>query len=326
MVRNVYCSDRFAGDRRVAWQSVIRNVYANLDLDIGVQPDFFASINQWIFGSAELTEVIAEAEHARRTPRHIARASSESCIYLLVRKGALTVTQFGRTCVLGPGEFTFMDLDHPYVLSHDERIEKIGLKLPTELLRQRDSSLATHCAVGRSASKGIGRLAASFVTSLKEDLVSLPDGVGYGLAATAGDLFRLLIEGAEDEGLPSETAAQTALRRRAQAFITAHAGDCDLDPRGVADPLGVSVRYVHRCFEAAGTSCMEHLRETRLERCLADLGNPGLARLTVAEVAARNGFRNACHFSEAFRSRYGMTPRTARLRSASNGVRRQAVA
>lgn len=43
-----------------------------------------------------------------------------------------------------------------------------------------------------------------------------------------------------------------------------------------------------------------------------DLLDPRLADRTVAELAARNGFKDASHFTRAFTKRYGQSPREHR--------------
>ncbi len=312
MTRMIYSTDRLAGNRRAAWQSVIKDVYANLDIDIGPKEQFSATISRRLIGSAELTEVAADTEHARRTSRHISRAASGSYLYLLVRSGRLNVEQLGRECTIGPGEFTLLHLDQPYLFSHAEHVEKIGFKVPTHCLRLREAQLVAHCAHPRSASTGVARLAASYVNGLCGDDLVPTDVVSHGLARTASDLLCLLFESVEAAPLPDETAVRAALRRRCEAYMAANSSDRELDPARIANAMGVSIRYLHQCFEPSGTTVMEHLKQQRLARCRAELSNSGLNRLPIAEIAARNGFRNVTHFNEAFKAQYGLTPRQVR--------------
>ena len=312
MTRTVYSSDMLVGNRRTAWRGVISNLYAHLDIDIEPKENFSARICRRIIGETELTEVAADSEHARRTPRHIARALSDSCIYLLVRRGHLSVAQFGRECTIGPGEFTLLHLDHPYLFSHAERVEKIGLKMPTHLLRLREATLAQQCAVPRTATNGIARLAASYVSGLCGEDLSPDDAASHSLSRIATDLLCLSYESIDATALPDETAVRAALRRRCEAYLAANCSDGDLDPAGIASAMGISVRYLHQCFEPTGTTVMQTLKEQRLARCFADLSDRR-CKLSIAEIAVRNGFRNVSHFNEAFRAQYGTTPREARV-------------
>jgi transcriptional regulator GlxA family with amidase domain len=74
----------------------------------------------------------------------------------------------------------------------------------------------------------------------------------------------------------------------------------------------VSVRQLHRLFAREGLTFAGWVREQRLRRCRDDLADPRLSHLTVAEIAARWGFRSAAHFSRAFEARYAITPSRSR--------------
>lgn len=49
--------------------------------------------------------------------------------------------------------------------------------------------------------------------------------------------------------------------------------------------------------------------QRRLEECSRELARRGRVSPTVSSVAQRWGFVNAAHFSRAFRTAYGMSPR-----------------
>jgi len=97
-----------------------------------------------------------------------------------------------------------------------------------------------------------------------------------------------------------------------KAHASAHLGDRDLSPHTVAAAGYVSVRQLHRLFAAEGVTFGDWVRECRLRRSHCDLTDPGLGEVPVAEIAARHGFRNAAHFSRAFKARYGVTPGSTR--------------
>ncbi|MFJ4645458.1 helix-turn-helix domain-containing protein [Streptomyces bobili] len=50
------------------------------------------------------------------------------------------------------------------------------------------------------------------------------------------------------------------------------------------------------------------IRRRRLERGRADLADPRLRRRTIAETAARWGYRHPADFSRAFRRAHGISP------------------
>jgi AraC-like DNA-binding protein len=319
----VYSSENLTGDRRKGWQSIVGEIYAHLDIEIAPRADFFGRIRRTSMGDIELTEVETDGECARRTARHIAHDRRDSYLYLLVRRGDLTITQFNRDCALRAGEFTLLHLNSPYLFRHDRRVSKIGLKLPGFMLRSRPAQLAAHCAVPRRADDGVARLAASYALGLGANSLDVSNELAHGLSRTTGDLFALMFESVQFSSLPDETAVRAATRRRGESYIETHSADPNLDPDSIAAALGISVRYLHRCFESAPLSVMEFLQLQRLGRCHGDLMNPGCNGLQISEIALRNGFRNVCHFNEAFKARYGVSPRQVRTSQSAHPLARQ---
>ncbi|MGC5286637.1 helix-turn-helix transcriptional regulator [Micromonospora sp. DT231] len=80
----------------------------------------------------------------------------------------------------------------------------------------------------------------------------------------------------------------------------------------VADAHHISVRSLHRLFEAEDTTVASYIRDLRLARCRRDLTDPALRSLPAQAVAARWGFPDKAHFSRAFRAAYGITPQEHR--------------
>jgi AraC-like DNA-binding protein len=85
-------------------------------------------------------------------------------------------------------------------------------------------------------------------------------------------------------------------------------------PQAVALGGFVSVRQLHRLFAGEGLTFGDWVSEQRLRRCRDDLADPRLGCLTVAEIAARWGFRSPAHFTRTFQARYGTTPTSLRPR------------
>lgn len=304
----VYSSDRLPGDRRLAWQNLIGEIYASVDIDISGKQDFVGRIRRSMLGRLEVTEVVTDNERAARTPRHIARDRHESYLFLLVRQGRLDVSQFQRDCVLPAGSFTLLDLSSPYTYRHDERAEIVDLKIPAEMVRARIADPARLCAVTRAVEGGMSRVATDYVVSLANEVARIPEDAGDRLAARTIDLLGVLLDSGDDDLPMGESASCHAIQRRCRGFIESRLADPDLDPATIARGMGISVRYLHKIFQRSGRSVGDIIRAHRLERCRSDLADPGKARLAIGEIALRNGFRSQAHFSTAFAAMFGCTP------------------
>ncbi|WP_244206838.1 helix-turn-helix domain-containing protein [Streptomyces swartbergensis] len=71
-------------------------------------------------------------------------------------------------------------------------------------------------------------------------------------------------------------------------------------------------RYLYTLPAAQGHTVAGWIREQRLARCRRDLTDPAPDRLPVGAIGGRWGFADPAHFSHAFKSPYGLSPREAR--------------
>ncbi|MFI6931280.1 helix-turn-helix transcriptional regulator [Streptomyces sp. NPDC050287] len=76
--------------------------------------------------------------------------------------------------------------------------------------------------------------------------------------------------------------------------------------------LGFSLRYLHELFREADTTPRAWLYAQRLDCARAMLSGAGYDAQSISSIALRAGFKDASHFSRAFKSRYGTSPATYR--------------
>jgi AraC-like DNA-binding protein len=107
---------------------------------------------------------------------------------------------------------------------------------------------------------------------------------------------------------------------RVKDHILRHLADPGLAPPAIAAAHFVSVRYLHKLFQSQGVTVGEWIRTQRLERCRRDLLRSPAPGDGVAAVARRWGFTSPSHFSRAFRTAYGMTPRAWRIHGLAAGA------
>nr|WP_239092328.1 helix-turn-helix transcriptional regulator [Streptomyces sp. SID14478] len=135
----------------------------------------------------------------------------------------------------------------------------------------------------------------------------LADGLGAAAAGSARNATLELFRGLMNDQVIDDAEFAPALLQAAMDHIEARLlVDPDLDPRGIAAALNVSVRTLYRAFGQEGaSSVMGHVRERRLERARAELLS---TRLTVSEIAARWHFADSSHFIKAYKKRFAETP------------------
>lgn len=136
--------------------------------------------------------------------------------------------------------------------------------------------------------------------------------------ARLGTVVLDLLSSTVAEMLNQTTTVEPDVRRRAlltrvHAFIEARLGDPSLSPATIAAGHHISLRYLHKLFEAEGSTVAGWIRTRRLERCRTVLLDPDSARRPVAAIATAHGFTSASHFSRVFRDQYGLPPAEFRI-------------
>jgi AraC-like DNA-binding protein len=308
----VYSSRTFGGDKRRAWEAVVSQLYASMDVQVRGVPEFQGEITHCLLDDLDLTHVIADYEIASRRRRHIARDVRQSCVFLFVKKGPMTLEQFGREALLDANSCSLVDLAAPYVLKHAGVTDTFFLKAPEVVLRSKFKDIHSHCAVARPIGPGMGRIAADMIASLVQNASEAGEQGAAYLATQILDILALAFEAAPTDLPEGPSLAQAAVRRRALAYIDRRISDAALDPAMVAAAIGVSTRYLHRVFESSEQSVSTHIRAKRLQRAREDLSDERLSQRSISEIAIRSGFANQSSFATSFKKEFGVSPRSVR--------------
>ncbi|WTW96316.1 helix-turn-helix domain-containing protein [Streptomycetaceae bacterium NBC_01309] len=253
---------------------------------------------------------------AVRTPLHIRRGDPENYYLVLVHGDPVRIEQERGTACVAAGEMALFSTSHPLTC------EFLDFGRPTDLtlvrLPRGDFPLRNGRAdrlLGRTLStrSGASSMLAGYLGRLPQAARTASAPEAAKLAAIAADLAAtaLAVHLDAQDMLAPETRA-TALRTRIHAFIDLHLGDPTLGPATIAARHHISVRSLHELFRTEPETVAASIRRRRLERCHADLTDPATQHRTVAEIAARWGFRLPGDLSRAYRAAYGRTPTEAR--------------
>jgi AraC-like DNA-binding protein len=308
----IYSSRSFGADKRRAWEAVVSQLYASMDVQVRGIPEFEGEITHCLLDDLDLTHVIADYEIASRRRRHIARDVRQSCVFLFVKNGPMTLEQFGREALLDSNSCSLVDLGSPYVLKHAGVTDTFFLKAPEVVLRSKFKDIQSHCAVARPIGPGMGRIATDLIASLVQNASDAGEEAAACLATQILDILAIAFEAGPADMPEGPSLAQAAVRRRALAYIDRRISDAALDPAMVAAAIGVSTRYLHRVFESSEQSLSTHIRARRLQRARADLADERMGQRSISEIALRNGFANQSSFATTFKKEFGLSPRAVR--------------
>jgi AraC-like DNA-binding protein len=294
------------------WRHLIRDGIAPLDVKIA-KADFNSQVVTGDVGLVRVSELsITEDHEAFRTPELIRQSGPELAKFTVIRSGVMVVEQDGRQAALRPGDLAFADLTRParWVAP---AVRFITVLFPRALLPLRQEELARLTSVGFSGDRGVSAMISSLTRQLPKHLdgCSAADGVRLGSALL--DLLTVGMAARLDrrEQVPADTR-QHALMLRIHAFIEQRLDDPGLAPATIAAAHHISLRYLYNLFREQDITVAGWIRERRLKRCRRDLADPQLTTRPISAIAARWGFSNPAHFSQAFRAAYGLSPREFR--------------
>ncbi|KAB1938505.1 helix-turn-helix domain-containing protein [Micromonospora sp. ALFpr18c] len=307
------------GERFGMWLDLVARTSAPLRIRSAHADDFAARADFFDLGPIQLVGYQYPSLDATRTRKLVRQSDPELYVLALTTGGIGTSCQDGRRSEILSGEFTFYDASRPHDVCHHatepERTQATSIitLIPHAALPLPPQRMATLYGGRMSGTEGIGALLAQFllrVTGHPEQYHAADAGrlgaVGLDLATTM--LGRHLV---------AEDAVPTEVRRRAlitqvQAYVHRHIGDPTLTPQVVADAHHISLRSLHRLFEAEETTVASYIRDTRLAGCRRDLSEAALRAQPVQAIAARWGFADKAHFSRVFRAAYGTSPQAYR--------------
>lgn len=283
-------------------------------MGISAKSSFSRLVRTRRLGYLRVATLEADVQRVHRTPAHLVDASAAHVALTIPVDGTAHVSQDGRASRVQPGELFLVETDRPFTLVHDRPMRIHVFHVPRRALGVAERDIHAVTATAFRSDSGVAAMFAPILTSLAGSPGPLAPAVGERLAGNVTDLLAtLILEHTPSRRSGSDTVCGE-LVPRVREYIDRHLGDPDLSPESIAKAQRISVRYLHRVFEAEGVTVGRLIQRRRLEECGRELARRGRTSPTVAVVAQRWGFVSPAHFSRAFRAVYGMSPREWRER------------
>lgn len=294
-------------ERRVLWADTLDATYCEMDVDWrdGMSP-FEAELAVRPYGKLTMSLVKADPHTVVRTPAMIASDPNDDYLLCLITHGSVALLQNGREAVLEQGAFAILDATAPFVVDGVTEFEQVVVRAPRELLDARLPPYTMHDVTGAgfSGRAGMGRI----VSRLLVELATTSDPLSTRSAASVADSALDLLVATIGDTAPASNSTRRVHHQdfqSVQRMMERYLHDPDHTTTEISAELGMSVRYIHKLFSAAGTTPRTWLYELRLDRARTQLLTTDL---TVAEISEHVGFRDVSHFSRAFRRRFGASP------------------
>lgn len=306
------CEDTVEG-RFEFWRALVGRSFVPLDALPHDVPDFHAALCTAQVGAVQVSVVAADPHSVAHTRRHIASDLPDFVKLSLQLSGHCVLTQADRQTLLEPGELALYDTRHPYTLDFAQPYRMLVLMFPRAMLRLPERGLERMWATSVSCRSGLGSVVHPFLSGLAHQVEELESLGPPRLADNTVDLIgTLLAERLGADRVPEDDGREL-LTRRILTYMDQRLADPGLGPDQVAAAHRISRRYLYKLLAEQGHTVSGWIRDRRLAQCRRDLVDPALAQLPVGAIGARWGFSDPAHFSHAFKSAYGISPREARL-------------
>jgi AraC-like DNA-binding protein len=290
--------------RHEAWSRTLEYRCGSFVTDFGAE-DFDGSIDARRVGGMDCVRIAQNSRGLHRSGRALDTVRPGMCLLILQLSGHCQLGQAGVLATLGPGDLSIIDLERPCHFEFERRNVQILMQIPRLRLEAggapwRDRLVtrlpsATASLVGtllRSAFECVCRADGGHEQAVADAIV--------GLLAASGNVPAEMPSA--DEDLPG------ASLRSIQDYVIANLSCDGLSPSGIARAHGISERHLHRLFHGVGVSVCRWIRQSRLDRCAAQLRDREQNHRSIAQIAFAAGFNDAAHFSRLFRAEFGRSP------------------
>lgn len=259
-------------------------------------------------GRISICSVQSNATTIQRT-RQLTHDDLEPSLFLgLQVSGSSMVVQGGRQAVLGPGELALYDTTRPYTLLNDNGIHQHFFRIPRDHIALPMDTIDRITAIRFGHNSPVADIASAYFGRLAGQQNRL-DANSAALDQPSIELLRAMIAARGPQGRLSADIMRDALVARILEYARMHLADPDLTAARLAAAHHISVRQLYTVLGQADIGLGDWIRNQRLERCRQELAAPAAGTRTIASIARRWAFRDATHFSRAFREAYGMSPR-----------------
>jgi AraC-like DNA-binding protein len=309
-----YSSDDVpARDRFAVWREVVGPTFLRLEVSDVPHHPFRSSGTLLALPGLGIQWADNSGIRMDRTRGSIADGSDD-LILPLVTDGRHFASQRGRETALDQRETALLSSADIGSVTCASRSRAIVLRLPRAPLAAMVPGLDD--MIGRPISRKSPSLTllANYVELMRANAAPARSALQRLAVAHVYDLIAISLDAAPDDRETARRRGVRAARLRAvKADVLANLGSIDLSATAVADRHAVTPRYLHMLFEAEATTFSQFVLGARLAAAHRMLGDQRHDHLTIGAIAYAAGFGDLSYFNRAFRRRYGMTPREARM-------------
>jgi AraC family transcriptional regulator, positive regulator of tynA and feaB len=283
-----------SSDYRLPW---------NLSLGPGVRPrtTSYELGAPWVTGWSSVGKMFA-----RRGTAELRRTPGEFVGVLMVEQGSQVLVQRGRSADVRAGAAALWDGVRPLEAFSEGRLVKRTMFIPRDVAAMAIPRLDSIIAEPLPDSVNLRLLVSWLGVAARQPDMDRATAEAVGRMAV--ELLRVAV--ARVRG--ASGGSQEVLLLQVKDFLDRNSAVPGLTLDDAAKANAISLRYLHMLFRDTGETAGGYLRRRRLDRAQELLLASG-SQMSIAEVAWRSGFDSPSSFSRAYRTRFGIAPRDARV-------------
>ncbi|MGI8332502.1 AraC family transcriptional regulator [Actinomadura scrupuli] len=311
LVESVTTRDLIPRERADFWSEHVTSYHCRLDFRFTGTGAFDGGTIRQRTDSYQLVEWWCKEIDYIRTPGQVRQDPDDDYRLLLPLDGELRVRQNDREARLAPGAGSLITVGAPFELVQRSPTRALIMTIPA---REVDGPLnrSSPLAAVLDMTSGLGRVVGDVITAVFEERETLGRSRFDGVCDRVVEMLCMLVTGDDRPDAPGHLAEVEAMVRR---YVREHAGDPDLNGAVMAHALGWSLRQVQVALQRVGTTPRELIREERLRLVRERLQNPAYQHMSITDLAYESGFSSVSALSNAFRQRFGVSPREMRHES-----------
>lgn len=298
--------------RLAAWQDFMSDVYYPIDVAAYNPASFCGVIESTQIGAVGITRFAADAQRAVRRKVHAGRDDSDFFALVMPTMQTEQFTHLGRFGDVAPGQVSVFNSAETYQLDIPNGTRNVTVKIPAAQFRTMCPKIDARCGRVDVANSRFVPLLTQFALQALENASCLSPEHVRSLETGLLELAFLMMDVPETDAAGDSRTVIDHFFHRVMAYIAANFHDPDLAPERAAQAHRVSIRYVHKVFQAHDTTFGRELRLARLRHAQKLLRENALHKArptTIAEVAYNCGFSSQALFSVRFKEAFGYSPR-----------------
>jgi AraC-like DNA-binding protein len=230
-------------------------------------------------------------------------------LLVYLQKGSYRLRWQDRIYLLGPGHWCLIDRREPIEYwTVSDTCESLAMTLRRPSDPEMSGLLDQVCGRPLNARTGVSRIMAATLDETFEQMNRIS-------CRACKPLHKILVEMVWD-AVREQLESRSPLRNpdiqcaNLKAYIESHLADPGLSVDSIANACGMSVRSAQRAFalDASG-SVSKYIWMRRTDQCAAALRDSGESHRQITTICYSWGFNSSSHFSRAFKSQYGVSPR-----------------